>query len=64
MKINWFSPLPPSPTGIAEYTGTLLPWLSTKAEVTLWTDQASWSPALQCFCPVRRYRRTRSPGRK
>ncbi len=55
MKLNWFSPLPPAPTGIAEYTGTLVPWLCQKAEVTLWTDQESWDRVLERYCEVRRF---------
>ena len=55
MRLNWFSPLPPAATGIAEYTGTVLPWLAAKAEVTLWTDQSEWEPRLETHAAVRRY---------
>ena len=47
MKLNWFSPLPPAKTGIADYTLGLLPALSKQAEVVLWTDQSSWDRALE-----------------
>ena len=63
MKLNWFSPLPPAPTGIAEYTGTLLPWLCSKADVTLWTDQDSWDGALERHCEVRRFTSAAVPWR-
>jgi len=31
MKLNWFSPLPPARTGIADYTFGILPELSRRA---------------------------------
>jgi glycosyltransferase involved in cell wall biosynthesis len=56
MKLNWFSPLPPAKTGIADYTLGLLPALSKQAEIVLWTDQASWDRALEQHATVRQYR--------
>ncbi|HZN05386.1 MAG TPA: glycosyltransferase [Pyrinomonadaceae bacterium] len=55
MKINWFSPLPPARTGIADYTFGILPELSRRAEVTLWTDRSGWDPALEQYAAVRHY---------
>ena len=55
MKLNWFSPLPPARTGIADYTFGLLPELSRRADVTLWTDRAEWDPALEQYATVRQY---------
>jgi len=55
MKLNWFSPLPPAPTGIAEYTGTLLPSLCSQVDVTAWTDQDTWDRSLEKHCKVRQY---------
>ena len=55
MKINWFSPLPPARTGIADYTFGILPELSRRAEVTLWTDRSGWDPALERYATVRHY---------
>ena len=55
MKLNWFSPLPPAGTEIANYTARLLPVLRAHAEVVLWTDQAEWDPALSRLAEVRRY---------
>ena len=55
MKLNWFSPLPPLPTGIAEYTGTILPYLAARAEIVLWTDQSEWSPELERYASVKRF---------
>jgi glycosyltransferase involved in cell wall biosynthesis len=56
MKLNWFSPLPPAKTGIAHYTAKLLPALTARAEVTLWTDQVEWDPGLETDASVRSYR--------
>ena len=39
MRINWFSPLPPARTEVANYTARLVPILSRHAELKLWTDQ-------------------------
>ena len=55
MKLNWFSPLPPAKTGIADYTLGLLPALSKQAEVVLWTDQSGWDRALEQHATVRQY---------
>jgi glycosyltransferase involved in cell wall biosynthesis len=57
MKINWFSPLPPAKTSIADdYLVGLLPALSREAELTLWTDQRSWDPMLEKSATVRHYK--------
>lgn len=55
MKLNWFSPLPPARTGIADYTFGILPELSRRAAVTLWTDRLGWDPALEQYATVRHY---------
>lgn len=39
MIINWFSPLPPARSGIANFTRFLLPYLQKRAAVRLWTHQ-------------------------
>jgi hypothetical protein len=44
MKIDFFTPLPPRPTEIGSHSATLLPSLAERAEVTVWTDQDSWTP--------------------
>ena len=56
LKVNWFSPLPPAPTGIADYTAQIVPYLTSLADVTLWTDQSEWSPAIGSLAPVKRFR--------
>lgn len=56
MRINWFSPLPPSHTEIAQSTWRLLPALCAAAEVTLWTDQEQWHSGLERYAAVRRFK--------
>ena len=53
MKLNWFSPLPPIKTDIANYTLRILCALQNYAEITLWTDQSSWN--LEAKAQVRQY---------
>ncbi len=55
MKLNWFSPLAPAQTDIAHYTQRVLPALSRRAEVTLWTDQRTWNRSINELAEVRRY---------
>lgn len=52
--IHWVAPLPPAETDIANYTHRILPELSERADITLWTDASSWNPKLTEYCPVRR----------
>lgn len=55
MKLNWFSPLPPARTAIAEYTAEIIPHLCDIGEVTLWTDQATWDKDLEKIAKVRHF---------
>lgn len=55
MKLNWFSPLPPAKTGIAECTAGLLPTLAKHAHVTVWTDQREYDSQLDRHCLVRQF---------
>ena len=56
MKINWFCPLPPARTSIADdYLVGILPSLSLQSELTLWTDQNNWDRSLEKLAMVRRY---------
>jgi hypothetical protein len=41
LKANWFSPLPPEKTDIANYTHRILPALNALFELTLWVPQNS-----------------------
>jgi ubiquinone/menaquinone biosynthesis C-methylase UbiE/glycosyltransferase involved in cell wall biosynthesis len=56
VRLNWFSPLPPTKSGIADYTRQLLPALTAAAEIVVWTDQESWDPAVEDYAEVRSYR--------
>lgn len=38
-RLAYFSPLPPSPSGIADYSAELLPHLAELADITLFSDQ-------------------------
>ena len=55
MRINWFAPLPPAKSGIADYTLGLLPTLSKQAEVILWTNQSDWDPSLEQYATIHTY---------
>jgi glycosyltransferase involved in cell wall biosynthesis len=46
MQINYFSPLLPAQSGISEVAEQVVPALARYADVTVWTDQTTWSPAL------------------
>ncbi len=39
MKVGFFSPMPPSPTGVADYSGTLLSWLRQLGAVEVAPDK-------------------------
>jgi glycosyltransferase involved in cell wall biosynthesis len=55
MKVNWFSPLPPSRTGIAEYSLHALAALAQRAQVIVWTDQTEWDARVERFARVRQF---------
>lgn len=41
MRLAYFSPLPPSKSGIADYSAELLPYLAKGAEITVFVEQAN-----------------------
>ncbi len=50
MKIAYWSPLPPSSSGIADYSAELLPYLATRASVHLLVEsEAALAPQLEAF---------------
>src|SRR5687768_13332150 len=61
MKLNWFSPLPPARTGIADFVQGVLPALSERARVTLWTDQMKWDRSIEQYVDVRSYQVEQMP---
>ena len=55
MKINWFSPLPPGKTDIAEYTIRLLPTLVKNCQLELWTNQRIYDREISRYVKVNSY---------
>lgn len=55
MKLNWFSPVPPTPSAIALHNAAVLPVLAKEASVTVWAHETSWSPELEKHAEVRHY---------
>jgi glycosyltransferase involved in cell wall biosynthesis len=65
LKINWFSPLPPARSGIAQNFATqLLPALTRRHELVLWTDQDQVAPEVQSMARVARYVPAAPPWRE
>jgi glycosyltransferase involved in cell wall biosynthesis len=54
-RINWFSPLPPANTAIAEYALTTLRALAQHADVVVWTDRPYWPLELEAAATVRQW---------
>ena len=61
MNLNWFSPLPPAKTGIADFVAGILPALTERAHLTLWTDQTKWDRSLEKYAQVRSFRLEQMP---
>lgn len=65
LKINWFSPLPPAQSGIAQnFAMQILPALARRHEVVLWTDQDQVTPEVQSIARVARYTPATPPWRE
>ncbi len=64
MKINFFSPLPPTRSEIARQTTNLLPLLARTAEVTVWSSEKEWHPDAGTHATVRHYEAGRPPWRE
>src|SRR5678815_1636947 len=52
MRLAYFSPLPPSKSGIADYSDELLPKLSESADITVFVDGEA---AARSYSPNGRY---------
>src|SRR5687767_941178 len=52
-RLNWFSPLPPARTAIAEYAQLTLSALSRHADLVVWTDEATWPADIESYATVR-----------
>ncbi|MEP6810549.1 MAG: hypothetical protein ABI992_09925, partial [Chthoniobacterales bacterium] len=55
MRLNIFSPVPPTPSAIALQLATVLPALARRAEITLWVHETNWAQSLEEHATVRRY---------
>src|ERR1044071_9767679 len=44
VRIAWVGPLPPSPSGIGDYSADLLPHVAALAPVTAFTTEPGWAP--------------------
>lgn len=55
-QIAYFSPLPPTPSGIADHSAELLPYLAAYANITLFADDPEQvAAALKAQFPIRPY---------
>src|SRR5437867_952506 len=55
-KLAYFSPLPPRPSGISDYSRELLPHLAHRADVHLYIDDYETTTEIAWNFPVRNYR--------
>jgi glycosyltransferase involved in cell wall biosynthesis len=63
VKLNLFSPLPPTRSEIARLTTNLLPLLAEKSEVVVWSSEPDWDPSAETHATVRHYDAGRPPWR-
>lgn len=53
MKMNWFSPLPPTQTAIGQYTANLMQhFYQNDVDVTIWTNQSEWSASIEPYANI------------
>jgi glycosyltransferase involved in cell wall biosynthesis len=64
VKLNLFSPLPPTRSDIARVTTNLLPLLAETAEIVVWSSEPKWDPAPEAHATVRYYDAHRPPWRE
>ena len=64
MKINWFSPLPPAQTEIANCAMRVLEVLQNRAEIVAWTNQLTWSSEIEKYARVCRYQLNQMPWKQ
>ncbi len=64
MTINWFSPVPPTPSSIALDTAAVLPALAQRGRIVVWAHELTWSPALEEHAEVRHYHPAAMPWEK
>ena len=61
MKLNWFSPVPPTPSAIAFHNAAVLPALARQAEITVWVHETTHSPELEKHARVLHYQPEKMP---
>jgi glycosyltransferase involved in cell wall biosynthesis len=64
MRLNWFSPVPPTRSSIALDTATILPALAGRAEVVVWAHERNWARTLEEHATVRHYNPDAIPWRE
>ncbi len=64
MKLNFFSPLPPTRSAIARLMVDLLPHLAREAEIVAWSSDAEWQLEPPAGVTVRHYELPRPPWRE
>lgn len=64
LRINWFSPLPPTRSEIARQTLTLLPELSRRADVVVWCNDAAVDASAEKHVKIQRYDVAHPPWRE
>jgi glycosyltransferase involved in cell wall biosynthesis len=64
VKLNLFSPLPPTRSDIARVTTHLLPLLAAKAEIVVWSSEPKWDPAAETHARVRHFDLKHPPWRE
>jgi glycosyltransferase involved in cell wall biosynthesis len=64
MKINWFSPLPPTRSAIAQQSASVVPELAQRAEIVTWSSSAEWDRGLEQHAQVRHYNAADPPWRE
>ena len=64
MRLNWFSPVPPTRSSIAHDTATIMPALARRAEVVVWVHERNWTRTLEEHAEVRHYNPDAIPWRE
>ena len=64
MKLNLFSPLPPTRSDIARLTVHMLPHLAREAEIVVWSSEPEWKLETPEGVTVRHYDLQRPPWRE
>ena len=56
MKLNWFSPIPPDHTEIANVTARMIPALAKAFDLNVYTERENWPQALDTFCDIKSFK--------